>query len=410
MKKEVTCAILGYGGRGRLFSETLKGIELFGKVVAVAEPDPKRRERAAKETGLPADMIFSSAEELLARPKLADAILNGTMDRMHVATAIPAMEKGYAMLLEKPMASTYEDCVAIEQAQRRTGAVLAVCHSLRYLGIYGEVRRMVAEGILGDIVSFDAIEGIMPIHQAHSFVRGNWGNEGRSAFLLLAKCCHDIDAIQYVIDRKCEKVSSFGKLTHFTAKNKPEGAPPRCTDGCPAADTCEYNAVKIYLQMEEWRPWLSDGDDQTVMDLLRNGPHGRCVYQLDNDVVDHQVVAFEYEDGLTGTFTTTAFHPGGRYMRVHGTKGYLDVAVNEMTIKHTDFVTRKVNNIKMPAIKGGHGGGDYLVIDGFLDAVRKNDPSAVLTTAQESLDSHRIVFAAEKSRREKRTVTVDELK
>ena len=408
MKKEVTCAILGYGGRGRLFSETLKCIELFGKVVAVAEPDPKRRERAARENNLPADMVFAGADELLARPKLADAILNGTMDRMHVRTAVPAMEKGYAMLLEKPMASTYEDCLAIEQAQRRTGAVLAVCHSLRYLGIYGEVRRMVKEGIIGEVVSFDAIDGLRPIHQAHSFVRGNWANEARSTFMLLAKCCHDIDAVQYVLDRKCEKVSSFGKLTYFVGKNKPEGAPPRCTDGCPVEDTCEYSAVKVYLQMEEWRLWLSDGDDETIMDLLRNGPHGRCVYQLDNDAVDHQVVAFEYEGGMTGTFTMTAFHPGGRFMRVHGTKGYLDVTVDDRTIKHTDFVSRKVNTIKMPVVKGGHGGGDYMVIGGFLDAVRKNDPSTVLTTAQESLDSHRIVFAAEKSRREKRTVSVDE--
>ena len=344
----VTYAILGYGGRGECFAELAKLPEMFSKVVAVAEPDPDKQKRAMKDCQLPADKSFDSAEELLSQPRMADAVINTTMDKLHVSTAIAAMEKGYHQLLEKPMAMTLEDCQAIDQAQRKTGMVVGVCHSLRYHLVYAHIKKMLDAGLVGEVVSFDHIEGVNNIHQSHSFVRGNWAKEENCCFMLMTKSCHDLDLFNYLFKRKCERVSSFGSLTYFTEKNKPEGAPPRCLDGCPAEQECPYHCSKVYLETNFWWFPFPRKDEASVIEYLRTGPYGRCVFQADNDVVDHQVVSLEYEGGLTGTFTMTAFHSGGRFTRIHGTKGTIDADMDGLSIKHKDFITENEEIIKPP--------------------------------------------------------------
>lgn len=406
--KEITYAILGYGGRGQGFADIIKqNSQLNARVAAVAEPDPDRRRAAVEENGLSPDRVFSSARELLAQSRMADAVINATMDRLHRETAIPAMQKGYHLLLEKPMAVTWEDCVAIENAQRETGVVACVCHSLRYNSFFAGIKKLIDDGAIGDIISFDQLEGVGDVHYTVSFVRGNWSNQSRSTFMLMSKSCHDIDLFSYLVGRKCESVSSFGSLTYFNAGNKPEGAPKFCMDGCPEEETCPYHAGKIFIEEPFWRIVFPLKDDESVREYLKDGRFGRCVFQCDNDVVDHQVVNLRYEGGITGTFTMIAFHPGGRYIRVHGTKGFVEGSLNERVLHHVDFVTGNRTDIKIPTPKsGGHDGGDYLVLQSLTAAIRKNDPQAVLTTFQESLAGHEIVFAAERSRLENRTVNL----
>ncbi|MHB9037953.1 MAG: Gfo/Idh/MocA family protein [Armatimonadota bacterium] len=408
--KQVTYAVLGYGSRGECFASLLRQPQLFGKVVAVAEPDADKREAAIRDCNLAPDGVFKTAEELLAQPRLADGLINTTMDRLHAETAIPAMEKGYHILLEKPMAVTLADCEAIEETQRKTGVIVCVCHSLRYHRLYAKIKQMIDSGVLGEVVSMDQIEGVGNIHQSHSYVRGNWANQAKSTFMLMAKSCHDIDILAYLAQgKKCERVSSFGSLTYFTPGNKPAGAPSRCLDGCPAESECPYHCGKVYLESDTWRFAFPKRDDASMAEYLREGPYGRCVFDCDNDVVDHQVVNLEYGGGLTATFTMTAFHPGGRHIRVNGTKGYVEGDMEANTIAYHDFISGGKTSIQLSSVGGSHGGGDYFVIKSLTEAIRANDPSAVLTTTQESLGSHRVVFAAERARIEKRVVQINEL-
>ncbi len=402
--QELTFAILGYGGRGRTFSELLTAPQYFGRVVAVAEPHPDRQAEAARLWNLPPDRVFNTAADLLAQPRLADVLINTTMDRLHAETAVPAMRLGYHLLQEKPMAVTLQDCQAIERTQRETGVVVCVVHSLRYHRLYAAVKKMIASGLIGEVMSFDQLEGVGDVHFTSSFIRGNWGNSTRSTFMLMSKSCHDVDLFSYLVARPCKRVSSFGSLAYFTRANAPQGAPERCLDGCPAAAICPYHCAKVYLDIPDWRFVFAKRDDASVLQDLRAGPYGKCVYQTDNDVVDHQVVAFEYEGGLTGTFSVTAFHPGGRFLRVHGTKGFIQAELDSLDIVHYDFISRNINRVKVSAGNGSHGGGDALVLQSLMDAVRQGDPQAVLTTAQESLASHRVVFAAEQARLEGRVV------
>lgn len=395
--------ILGAGGRGQMFSDWLATECGPGSVVAVAEPDPVRRALISDAHGIPAANCFETWQELLAQPKLADVLINATQDQHHIESATQAMEAGYHMLLEKPMAVTLADCEKINEVRKRTGRIVSVCHSLRYHAAFAEVRDILRSGIIGEIVSYDQLEAVEHIHQSHSFVRGNWGNEAASTFMLLAKSCHDIDILMDMVGSDVTNVSSYGKLTYFREENKPEGAPKFCVEGCPASADCPYDAAKLYLTDSGWARYVGFTrlPRQQALDALRVSNYGKCVFQSDNDVVDHQVVALNFASGATATFTMTAFTPtGGRFIRVHGTKGYLEAKIDERKITYWEFWRgNKKTEIEIPNAKGAHGGADAEVMKILIRAVEQNDPSLVLTDTETSLRTHTVVFRAEESRR-----------
>ena len=409
MMKPITLAILGGGGRGGLVADWVQRNTHAASVVAIAEPDPQRRRKIAEQHHLSADQQFESWEQLLARPRLADAVCNMLMDRLHLPAAIQALERGYHMLLEKPMATTLADCQAIEAAYRRSGKVVSICHSMRYSPVYSQIKQLVDSGVIGQIVSFDQLEGVDPRHQSHSFVRGNWGNVERSAFMLLTKSCHDVDILAWLVGKPCQQVSSFGSLSYFRVENCPPGAPARCTDGCPHEAECIYSALKLYANPSprDWYAWHAGFANQPqaqVIQALKTSPYGRCVWRCDNDVVDHQVIAFQFEGGVTGTFTMTAFASGGRYLRLHGTLGMIRMEGDKNQIEVTRWSDYARSQMTIPFGEGGHGGLDDILISNFVQAVQAGDPKAVLTSPTESLATHRIAFAAEQSRREGRTI------
>lgn len=405
-------AILGAGSRGAMFGDLTQGFARLAAVVAVAEPRDNYRQAFADAHALPADRCFKDWREFVAQPKLCDAVVISTGDRDHVGPALACLEKGYHLFLEKPMATSLSDCQAIAAAQRRAGKLVAVCHSLRYQKGFAKVQAIVSGGRLGRIVSIDHLEQVSFWHQAHSFVRGNWGNEERSTFMLLAKSCHDIDYLAWLAGVPCRRVASAGALSHFRPENAPRGATERCTDGCPAEPTCAYSALKQYVdgKREQWpaRVVSLDHSRAAHLEAIRNGPYGRCVYRCDNDVVDHQVVMLDFEGDVTATFTMTAFtQGGGRRLRVHGTEG--ELAFDEHAIVVRTFADNNVETIQLGAEPGGHGGGDYRIFRAWLDAVHADNPALILTGAQESLRTHTIVFAAEQARREKRVVAIKEM-
>lgn len=411
MNKPVSFVVVGAGGRGHLFCKWLKDHPQFGHVVAVAEPDEKRRTRIADMFDLPKDRVFADWKPLLDQGKIADAMINTTMDQLHAPTAIPALDLGYHMMLEKPMATTLEECIAIDNARQRNGRIVLVCHSLRYRVICVEVKRMLEAGAIGRLLSVDLLEPVGALHQAHSFVRGNWGNESRSTFMLMAKSCHDMDLLASLVDKPCRRVSSFGSLSYFTPAHAPKGATPRCTDDCPAEADCMYSALKIYAGDDDaW--WVAhagfaDLPREQRIEKLKTSPYGRCVYGTDNDVVDHQVVALDFDDDVTATFTMTAFAKGNRQLRLHGTEGELRADVETNTIDLHRFADGVEQKTVIPTQTGGHGGADDQLIRKFIAAIRENNPSLITTGTDVSLASHRIVFAAEQARRENRMVTLE---
>jgi predicted dehydrogenase len=407
-----TVAILGAGGRGTGFGNLIEQYSHLAKVAGVAEPRDEYRKSFAEAHHVPAANVFHTWEEFVQKPRMCDAVVISTLDQQHVGPAVACLDKGYDVLLEKPMATSLAECRAIEQAQRRSGGIVGVCHSLRYHKGFRKVKELIAGGAIGRLITLDLIEQVNYWHQAHSFVRGNFGNEGRTTFMLMAKSCHDIDYLCYLVSQPCLRVSSFGALTYFNRENAPANSTERCTDPCPLATTCPYSAIKLYVDADRqnWPAAMVSHDHsrEAHYKAIQTGPYGKCVWKCDNDVVDHQVVNLQFDRDITATFTMTAFTlDGGRLLRAHGTTGELQF--NESTITIKTFADQNVQKIQIGAEAGGHGGGDARVLENWLLALHSRDGASVVANAQESLASHTVVFAAEKSRREKKMVQVSEM-
>jgi predicted dehydrogenase len=417
MSSPVTLAVLGAGSRGDALSSYAEKYPEQVRVVAVADPRPERRDALADRHRVPEDRRFLDWRELAAAPRLADAILVATPDHEHVEPGRRFAGIGYDVLLEKPLAPTQAECMQLVEAVQASGVVFGVCHVLRYTPYSDLVVRLVREGRLGQLVGVEHLEPVGWWHFAHSYVRGNWRRSDESGPSLLTKCCHDLDWLRYLVDRPALRVSSTGGLHHFTAANRPAGAGDRCLD-CRVEPDCPYSAVRLYLgflgdpERERWplsvlTPHATEAD---VRRALREGPYGRCVYGCDNDVADHQVVTIEFAGGVTATLTMSAFTPmGRRRTRLMGSRGFLEGDGHLVTV--TDFATGQVETIRPAAATasgdgGGHGGGDFGVMAAFVAAVATRDRSLLRSGPRESLESHLMAFAAERSRRSGRTENV----
>jgi predicted dehydrogenase len=412
----ISVLIIGAGDRGSTYAAFSDHRPDLMRVAGVAEPRSYYRERMAEAYGIPASRIFRDWREALSSPRFADAVVVATGDREHAGPAIAAVKQGYHLLLEKPMAPDADSCRRIVGAVKASGVLFSVCHPIRYTEPTRLLRSMVNQGVIGDLVSIQHIEPVGYWHQAHSFVRGNWRNEAESGFMLLTKSCHDLDWIRFIMDRPCRKVSSFGSLTHFRAENRPENSAARCLD-CAVESDCPYSAKRIYLDAArdgktDWPVSVltPEPSPESVERALREGPYGRCVYDCDNDVVDHQVVNLEFDDGATASFTMTAFTDAGHRMsHLFGTRGHL--YCDGRTIQHFDFLTNRLRSIPIEVpdypVMMGHEGGDFRVMDGFVQAVISGDAASILSGADDTLESHLMVFAAEKARRENRVIDLD---
>ncbi len=416
--EKIKVVVIGGGNRAQTYTDIMRRIPDKYQVVAVAEPIYNRREYIQRKHKIPDEMCFESWEELLAQGKIADLCMITTMDRLRLGPAMKAIELGYHLMLEKPIASTLEDCKKISAAAVSKGVKVVLCTVLRYTGLFVHLKKLIDSGLIGRVMSINHEEGVGDVHQTHSYVRGNWGNAERSADMLVQKSCHDIDIIQWLIEKKCKSVQSYGMLSYFKSDNAPEGAPERCIEGCPVGDTCPYNAVKLYYDDKD-NYWMRstcskvfEVTDEDVEKALWETQYGKCVFKCDNDVVDHQTVNMLFEDDVTVTFTMNAFNKGGRHMHIMGTKGELHCHTHGDTIiKHYDFVTKKEYDIDYNnegCITGSHGGGDDGIIQSIYELLNGVYTGKSIPDITESYYNHLITFAIEESRRSGKTVDFEE--
>ena len=398
----VTAVVLGAGARGRVYADYAKAHPEEIRIVAVAEPKADRLARFARDYGVPEAACYTDWAELLAQPRLADAALICTMDHLHYAPCMEAIRQGYQILLEKPMSPSAAECAAMQRAAEEKGVVLAVCHVLRYTPFFSKIKQLIDGGAVGEVQVIEQTEHVCYWHQAHSFVRGNWRRKDESAPMILAKCCHDLDLLSWMAGAACRSLSSYGGLARFTAEHAPAGAPARCLDGCPASESCPYYAPKLYLTENTDWPTDTISVDMSLearTEALRTGPYGRCVYRCDNDVVDHQVVAMEFENGIAATLTMTAFTPRlTRTVRVMGTKGMIEGDLEQCTVTLQPFggEAQTFSAEVLGANAYGHGGGDVGLMHDFVLQVRGGGEGR--TSAKQSLESHLMAFAAEQAR------------
>ena len=402
--------VIGAGARGTRYSEMMKSLGTDMKVIAVAEPIENRRDYLGDMFDVPDQMRHKSWEELLSMPKFADFVIIATQDRDHIAPAMAAIEKGYDLLLEKPMGATAEECVRIARAAEERGVLVLVCHVLRFTKFFRGLKSIIKSGRIGEVVHIQHAECVGNLHQSHSFVRGNWKNSDESAPMILAKSCHDMDILSYLIGRECKRVHSFGSLTYFRSENAPSDAPDFCIDGCPHKDECFYYAPRLYLQQfdrggfPEAVTKTKRPSDEELIIALKNTDYGRCVFKCPNNVVDHQTVNLEYDGGATASFTMCAFNKGSRNIRIMGTRGEIIANMGDPFYTVFDFDKREYVRLDIDdavtneGIDGGHGGGDGGIVRALQARLGGDFSDESICSIWQTCRSHLIAFAAEESR------------
>lgn len=419
--KQLTLALVGCGDRGSCYMKYVDENPKKFKLVAIADPLESKRAYFKEKYNVPEENCYDDYKVLLSRDRLADIVMICTQDKMHFEPAMMAIEKGYDILLEKPISPNPEECFAITKAANEKGVKVIVCHVLRYTPFYKAVKKFIDEGDLGRLMNINHTEGVGNVHMSHSYVRGPWRREEDASSMILAKCCHDTDLLQWFASEPCTKVQSFGTRSYFRADKAPEGAPDRCTDGCPYKDTCYYYAPALYklltTEVQHFKAVVAghfNPTDEEVESALKTGPYGRCVFKCDNDVVDHQVATFTFGNDLIATLTMSAFNKGGRVTTFMGTKGELRADMEKNKLEFYSFEDHKVTLIYNPeealdqTIAGGHGGGDSGIMADLYDYIALNKPSTSISGISSSSMSFLMCFAAEESRKTNTVIDMDE--
>ncbi len=406
-----TIAVIGLGNRGSGYLRWLK--RYCGKrarVAALCEKSEEKLTAAAKRYGVAAERCYRDEDAFFAAGRLADAVFVCTGDRDHYRQAMAAIALGYHVLLEKPISPSLPECEAIRDAAADRGVQVVVCHVLRYMPYFQALYHIAAGGRYGRLLDVNHTENIGYFHFAHSFVRGNWRREDETAPMLLAKSCHDLDFINWLMGGGCQSVSSVGSLAYFTQEHAPKGAGARCLD-CPAPvkNACPYDAERLYITTPLHRatflrfmgdvltgkPRFTRADKYAA---LRTGPYGRCVYACDNDVCDHQSALLDY-GGRQAVLTVTAFAQRSfRRTILHLEKADViaEGCSGRVTVRAFGGGVRRR---RIGLVHITHRAGDKRIVRAFIDLLDgKPVDEACLTRIGQSVESHRLALLCEQSR------------
>jgi hypothetical protein len=377
------------------------------KLVGVADIIPFRKNAYSEKHKIDKVNQFDTWEQALKKPKFADAMMIALPDNLHFEPCLKALDLGYDVLLEKPMAQTEEQCRILLKKIQETGKIVAVCHVLRYAPYFTKLREIIQSGAIGEVISLQHLEPIHFEHMAHSYVRGNWHRSKDTTPIILAKSCHDLDIMNFLMGKKSKSIQAFGSLKWFKRENAPVGSGDRCIS-CNVEKDCPYSAVNIYQRKRTYLHAFDLPTDTTkveakINEYLEKSDYGRCVYKMDNDQPDHYICNVLYEGEATASLhmeAFTSFH--GRRTRVFGSMGDIVGDMEKFTL--TDFKTGKSTIFEpkfedLEAYKNhGHGGGDWALVNDFIQAVAEKNPKYLVSSIKESIESHVMGFAAEKSR------------
>ena len=407
MTNFIKIVAIGAGNRTNKYLEYVKQHPDKVKLVGVVELNDIRRKHVAERFGLDESQCFADYRDFFQHPFDADAVMVCTPENMHFEPTMQAIGRGYHVLLEKPIAQTLEECMLIAEAARKHDVLVSVCHVLRYHPYFMKIKELVDSGELGHIISINHRTSVGVDRTAHGFVRGIWRKEAVSNPMLMSKCCHDIDFLLWLTKTPCRKLTSFGSLRWFKEKNAPEGSADRCLD-CKVENRCPFSAIDLYRVR---RDWIANFDvpegktiDEVIEDQLRHGLYGRCVYRCDNDVVDHQIVSMEMESEVTVNFSMDIFTlKDNRETHISLTEGEIDGDETRLRVRRFREAEETIYDFSDLAHQPFHAGSDLNIVADFVDAIRQNRKN-VVTSIERSVESHRICFEAERSRKEQRTL------
>ena len=426
--KKIQCVILGYGDRSSRYAQYVESKPEELEIIGVIDVNDLKLQRAKEVFGLSDACLYKSLEEFLQKDVVCDVVINGTMDQLHYATTMPLLEKGYNVLLEKPITANAKELLEIEAKAKEKNCKVVVCHVLRYTPFYSKIKGIIDSGKIGKVVNMQLNEHVWYGHFVNAYVRGKWRSEKEcGSGLLLAKCCHDTDLMCWLNNATDPyMVSSFGSKSYFTEENAPQGATQYCY-ACPNQKSCMFNAEKFQIEKDfipfyTWAGINKPLDEITLeekREFLKKDVYGQCVFKTDMDIVDRQCVSVQFSNGSIGTLNMIGgTSAAGRHIHViceYGEViGYIEQNKIIVRVFDKDNVccTESVVDFSKENHLGdednsvaGHYGGDYYIMKDLVRFLNGEKTSVSTTVISDSVNSHLICYAAEKARKE--NVVVD---
>ncbi|MDD2503871.1 MAG: Gfo/Idh/MocA family oxidoreductase [Clostridia bacterium] len=381
-------AIIGTGARSTAYVQLCQsGIRDNVFIKALVDVDREKMRKYTKYfiTDDRKPELYTDYNEVMEDPNI-DAVIICTPDFTHSEITGAAIKNNKHILLEKPLATTVEDCLAIYTKGLNYEKVIRLGFVLRYTQIYRKVKEIVCNGTLGQIISLEAKEMLGRLHAGSFFRRWHRFQNNNGGFLN-AKCSHDIDLLNWIIEAQPKYVSAFGSRTYFNTR---EEAKERCGE-CNIKNSCKYV-------------------DNRDHGLLFSGEQDLCVFNAKKDIVDHEVLNIEYKNGITASFTVCMLSSdANRTMVIFGSEGtlYADYSKSEIIVK-TIYPENQVVYTFNKSNETGHGGGDRGIYENYIDSIQM-DKYLDRNDIKAGLMSSAVILAGEVSMRDKITIDIEKL-
>ncbi|MDH5403108.1 MAG: Gfo/Idh/MocA family oxidoreductase [Candidatus Heimdallarchaeota archaeon] len=456
MSKIITTVIIGAGDRGKdTYGNYMLSFPDRFRVIGVVEPNSVRLSKMQLIHELQSNSCFHNWDDFFKSSIKPDIIFITTPDKYHFEPAMKALNKGFHIFLEKPIATTWKECKTLLDTAESNQRILFTGLIFRHTDFFKKIIEVIEADRIGKMISITWRENVSYFHYSHSFIRGNWSNSVESSPMILAKCVHDFDVINLIVKSKPSKISSFGSLLYFNKGNLDFNPPDRCIDGCENAKTCLYYAPRIYMdivpmlhiarkggpihekiisklilkfpglkkfppfnKVQQYKGWpvrviTDDFTQNGRLNALKNGPYGRCVYKIpEHDVIDHQNVTIEYSNKVTVNLLLHGHSPEeGRTIRIDGVKGSLEgefMYSGEKIYLNNSYTGTK-SLIYKRGLGFGHGGADERIMEDLYNQLESGYSSDYMSNLRKAMESHILAFAAEQSRNEGKIIQLADI-
>ena len=418
-------ALVGTGSRGNDFwgRRILREYGDLIEFVGLCDINPGRVEFAKNFIGTKCP-TFTSFDEMMAKTKPALLIVT-TVDSTHDEFIIKGLKAGSDVLTEKPMTTDEFKCQAILDAEKETGKKVIVGFNYRYATQVTKMKELLAANRVGAINSVDFHWYLNTYHGADYFRRWH-GHRNKGGTLLVHKSTHHFDLLNWLLDSDPVEVFAYGALEHYGKNNPFRG--PNCRS-CGYTDKCKFywditknkGHMDLYVANEKYDGYIRDN----------------CLWRESIDIFDKMAVQIKYANNVQVSYSLTTYSPyegfsiafNGKNGRIDSWEGIpwrqdeiisqADRHAQEMdqqggeTGRYDEIMVSdnfgKYELVKVPQIRGGHGGGDSRLQDKIFRTPNAADPYRHAAGTRDGAMSLLIGVAARKSIDEKRPVKISEL-
>lgn len=421
MKK--TYVIIGLGNRSSLFLNGIFDYREEAELVGLCDKNAGRlalKMSWAKGKGFNPKGYSELQFDQMIKELKPDIVLVSTMDSTHHDYICRAMELGCDVVTEKPMTTDIEKCKKIFAMQKKTGKNCRVTFNYRYAPARTQVKQMLLDGVIGEVLSIDFNWMLNTDHGADYFRRWH-RNKINSGGLMVHKSTHHFDLVNWWINSTPKKVYASGARKFYTPENGDKlgltNRSERCFD-CPDKKKCpfffdiskaEFHRT-AYLECEKHDGYIRD----------------QCIFSSKIDIEDIMNVAVEYQNGVQMSYSLNAFCGWEGYqISFNGTKGRLEHKCQESvyvsgegkvegeSMKNGTFtrvfpIKASPYNVEIWEAKGGHGGGDVLLQKDLFSLEKPADPFALRANHISGAKSILTGIAANLSMKENRPIFVSE--